>query len=160
MVVITIFLLSRVYQYAGSRNQYPVGLTIGGVDISGMTREQASEIIANRYIEAPVVISHQKNSFDLPPSRAEFKLDLTTMLSEADFQRTQQDFWAGFWGYLWGRPVEVAPIALDATYSQTALTDFLIEISSLTDEPAQPPQPVPRTLTFQYGTSGTKTNIE
>lgn len=160
MVVITLVLLSRVYQYAGSRNQYPVGLTIGGVDISGMTREQASEILTNRYIEAPVLITHKENSFDLPPSRAEFNLDLTTMLSEADFQRSQQDFWAGFWGYLWGRPIEVTPISLEATYNQEALTNFLVEVSSLTDAPAQPPQPVPRTLSFQYGTAGTKTNVE
>lgn len=160
MVAISLFLLFKLYQYAGARSYYPVGLTVAGVDIGGMTREEASVIIANRYIDAPVVIYHGSDSFEVSPTRAEFTLDLDGMLTDADNQRVQQDFWAGFWGFLWNRPVEVDSVQLRATHSRDALRDVLLEISSLVDEPAQPPQPVPQTLSFQYGTSGTVTNIE
>jgi hypothetical protein len=81
------------------------------------------------------------------------------MLSEADFQRTQQDFWAGFWGYLWGQPIEIESVPLSANYSEAALARELERIGSWMDRPAQPPQPVPGSLSFQYGVSGTKTNI-
>ena len=160
IVAISLFLLYKLYQYAGARNFYPTGLTVAGVDVGGMTPEQAGETIANRYIDAPILIRHGEESFEISPTQAEFKPDIPAMLSQADYQRTQQDFWAGFWGFLWGRPVEVEPVPLIATHNRDALRDVLLEIATLMDEPAQPPQPVPSSLSFQYGTSGTATNVE
>ncbi len=160
MVSVSLFLLYKLYQFAGARSFYPVGLDVAGVDVGGMTKEQASEVITNRYLEAPITLYHGEESFEISPSRAEFTPDIEAMLSEADYQRTQQDFWAGFWGFLWGRPVEVEPIELRATHNREVLREVIREIASLADQPAQPPQPVPSTLSFQYGTSGTATNIE
>ncbi|MEJ2748312.1 MAG: hypothetical protein P8183_10460, partial [Anaerolineae bacterium] len=160
MVGITIFLLVKLYQYAGFRQFYPAGLTIAGLDVSGMTRDQASELLTNRYIEAPITIYHGEEKFDVSPAQANFTLDKETMLSEADFQRVQQDFWAGFWGFLWGRPMEVDPVPLAATHDREALRELLQEIANLNDKPAQPPQPVPSTLSFQFGEAGTRTNIQ
>ncbi|NCF64910.1 MAG: hypothetical protein GWP61_02985 [Chloroflexi bacterium] len=160
MVAVSLFLLYKLYQFAGSRSFYPTGLIVAGIDVGGMTPEQASEVITNRFIDAPVVLHHGEESFEIGPPRAEFTPDIEAMLSRADYQRTQQDFWAGFWGFLWGRPVEVEPVGLQATHSREALQEVLREIASLADEPAQPPQPVPSTLSFQYGTSGTKTEID
>ena len=160
MVAVSLFLLYKLYQFAGARNYYPVGLNVAGIDVGGMTKEQASEILTNRYIEAPITLFHGEESFEVSPNRAEFTPDIEAMLSDADYQRTQQDFWAGFWGYLWGRPVEVEPVELQATHNREVLRETLREIATLVDQPAQPPQPVPSTLTFQYGSSGTATNIE
>ena len=160
MVGITIFLLAKLYQFAGFRQFYPAGLTVAGVDIGGMTRDQASELLNNRYIEAPITIYHGEEKFDVSPAQANFTLDRETMLSEADFQRVQQDFWAGFWGFLWGRPIEVDPVPLAATHDREALRELLQEIANLNDKPAQPPQPVPSSLSFQFGEAGTRTNIQ
>ncbi len=160
MVAAAVFLLYKLYQYAGARGFYPVGLTIAGVDVGGMNSEQASEVLNNIYLNAPVVVYHHDQPFEIRPSDSEFTLDFETMLSQADFQRVQQDFWAGFWGFLWGRPVEVQPVPLSATHSREALRDVLEDIAILTDQPAQPPQPVPTTLSFQYGETGTTTDIE
>ena len=160
MVAVSLFLLIKLYQYAGLRGYYPTGLTIAGIDVGGMTPEEASQILTNRYLEAPITLYHRDEQFVISPAEAEFTLDLTRMLSDADFQRVQQDFWAGFWGYLWGTPVEVTPVPLSATHNREALGDVLTRIANLTDEPAQPPQPVPGSLSFQYGVAGTITDIE
>lgn len=160
MVVVSIFLLFKLYQYAGARSFYPTGLTVAGVDIAGLTPEEAGERISNFFIEAPVTLFHGDDSFEISPTDAEFTPDILAMLDQADYQRTQQDFWAGFWGFLWGRPVEVSPVEIQATHSREALREVIQQIASLADQPAQPPQPVPSTLSFQYGTSGTKTNVE
>lgn len=160
LVVVTVFLLAKLYQYAGARNYYPTGLTIAGVDVGGMTQDEASTVLNNRYLEAPVVVYQNADKFDLSPTQAEFTLDLEAMLSQADYQRFQQDFWAGFWGFLWGRPFEVDPVPLYATHNREKLREALKEIASLTDKPAQPPQPIPSTMSFQFGESGTKTNVE
>jgi beta-lactamase class A len=160
MVAATVFLLVKLYQYAGFRGYYPAGLTVAGVDVGGMTSDEASELISARYMEAPITIHHRDEQFNITPTEAEFTLDWETMLSQADFQRAQQDFWAGFWGFLLGRPIEVEPVPLHATHDRDALSEVLEELAVLLDKPAQPPQPVPATLSFQYGEPGTWTNIE
>jgi beta-lactamase class A len=49
---------------------------------------------------------------------------------------------------------------LAATHDREALREVLQDIANLTDKPAQPPQPVPSTLSFQFGEAGTRTNIQ
>lgn len=160
LVAVAMFLLVKLYQYSGMRSYLPTGLTVGGVDVGQLDREAAMAKLAENYIDAPIRVYHNEDSFDISPLEAEFTLDLDTMWSQADFQRTKQDFWSGFWGFLWGRPVEVDPVPLAATHSREALGALLEDISSLVDVPAQPPQPVPGSMSFQYGTPGTETNIE
>lgn len=160
LVAVSMFLLVKLYQYSGMRSFLPTGLMVGGVDVSQMDKEDATAKLTDSYMNAPIRIYHGEDSFDISPLEAEFTLDLDTMWGQADFQRTKQDFWSGFWGFLWGRPVEVDPVPLAATHSREALGAVLEDISSLADVPAQPPQPVPGNMSFQYGTPGTETNIE
>ena len=160
MVVVSLFLLYKLYQYAGTRTTYPTALTIGGVDVSHMTEEEARKELTAQYLDAPVKLLYKEDAFDLLPAQAEFVLDFDTMFAQAEEERTGQAFWPGFWGYLWGRPFEVDPVPLVADYNKEALRNVLEEISSVVDLPAQPPQPIPGTTKFQYGTPGTETNIE
>lgn len=160
MVVVSLFLLYKLYQYAGTRTEFPTGLTIGGVDVGQMNPDEARAKLTATFIDAPVTLYRGEDRFDLVPSQAEFTLDFDTMLTAADKERTGQDFWSGFWGFLWGRPIEVNAVPLVATHNREALRNYLEEIKSLVDLPAQPPQPVPGSMSFAYGTPGTTTNIE
>lgn len=160
MVAVSLFLLYKLYQYAGTRTEFPTGLTIGGVNVGQMNREEATAALSSAYLDTPVTLFHGETTFDLMPSQAEFELDFETMLQNADTERTGQDFWSGFWGFLWGRPFEVNPVSLSATHNRETLRSMLEGIKSLVDLPAQPPQPIPGSMSFQYGTPGTETNIE
>jgi beta-lactamase class A len=160
MVVLVLFLLFKLYQYGNFRRFYPAGLEVAGVPVGGLTRDEAAERLNERYLQAPVIVFHGAEAVEISPADAEFALDLETMLGQADFQRQQQDFWAGFWGYLWNRPVEVDQVELHATHNPNALREALETVSSVYDKPALPPQPVPTTLSFQYGESGIETDID
>ncbi len=160
IVAVVIFLLYNIFQYGNFRQNFPAGLTIGGIPVGGLNAEQAAELLTSRYVDAEVIIHHGDNSVSLSPTRVEFQLDLETMLSQADYQRAQQDFWAGFWGYLWNRPIEVEPVELRATHNPDALRSVLQTIATQLDQPSQPPQPVPTTLSFEYGDNGIETDIE
>ncbi|KPK12126.1 MAG: hypothetical protein AMJ56_05215 [Anaerolineae bacterium SG8_19] len=160
MVALVLFLLFKLYQYGSFRRFFPAGLTAGGVPIGGLSREEAAERLNDRYLAAPVILHHGEEAVEVSPSDVEFTLDLDTMLSQADYQRQQQDFWAGFWGFMWGRPVEVDQIELRATHNPEALRDVLDTVATAFDKPALPPQPVPTTLSFQYGEPGIETNID
>ena len=160
MVALVLFLLFKLYQYGSFRGFYPAGLSIGGVPVGRLTRDEAAERLNDRYLAAPVIIRHGEEAVEVSPSDVEFMLDLDTMLSQADYQQQQQDFWAGFWGFLWGRPVEVEHIELRATHNPDALRGVLETVKTAFDNPALPPQPVPTTLSFQYGEPGIQTNVE
>ena len=160
MVALVLFLLFKLYQYGSFRAFYPAGLSIGGVPVGRLTRDEAAERLNDRYLAAPVIIRHGEEAVEVSPSDVEFMLDLDTMLSQADYQQQQQDFWAGFWGFLWGRPVEVEHIELRATHNPDALRGVLETVKTAFDNPALPPQPVPTTLSFQYGEPGIQTNVE
>jgi len=160
LVVTSLFLLIKLFQYANLRGNYPTGLVVAGVNVGGLSEGEATNVLTNRYVEAPVIIYHGEDRFEISPANAEFELDLDRMLSQADFERTQQDFWAGFWGFLWGRPVEVSPIELSATHNREALRRVLGDIAALMDRTTQPAQPVPGTFSFQYGEQGTETNVD
>lgn len=160
MVALVIFLLFKLYQYGNERRFLPAGLTIGGVLVQNLSAEEAAERINERYLSAPVIIRHGEEAIEVRPVDVEFQLDMETMLGEADYQRQQQDFWAGFWGFLWGRPIEIEHVELRATHNPEALEDVLETVSTAFDEPALPPQPVPTTLSFQYGEPGVVTNVQ
>ncbi|MFN2187790.1 MAG: serine hydrolase [Candidatus Promineifilaceae bacterium] len=160
LVALVVFLLVKLYQYGSFRQFFPAGLEIGSIDVGGLTREEAADRLSERYLSAPVILYHGDEAIEVSPTDIEFVLDLETMLGEADYQRQQQDFWSGFWGYLWNRPVEVEQIELHASHNPEALKDVLETLSTTFDKPALPPQPVPTTLTFQYGEPGISTDIE
>ena len=136
IVVVVVFLLYNIYRYGEFRQFFPAGLTVGGVDVGGLTEEQAADLLSSRYLEADVIVHHGEESIAVDPARAEFQLDMETMMNQADYQRAQQDFWAGFWGFLWNRPVSVEAIDLRATHNPDALRDVLETIASGMDLPA------------------------
>lgn len=160
MVAGVILFLYKVYQYGSFRQYMPAGLTVAGLDVGGLTREEVAELVSSRYLDAEVVLYHGENTVTIEPAKhAEFQLDLETMLNQADYQRDQQDFWAGFWGFLWNRPVEVERVELRATHDPEVLRRTLETMAASLDSAAQPPQPVPATLSFQYGEPGLQTDI-
>lgn len=157
------FLLYQLYEYAIQRNLYPTGLEVAGVDVGGLTRAEAEDQLTDRYIEAPIVLYYQETPINIFPNEAEFALNFDRLMNKADEERAEQDFWAGFWGYLWGRPVDVEPVPLIDnyfTYNEQALRETLQTVANQFDVPADPPQPVGRTMSFQYGSPGVVSNIE
>ncbi len=158
-VGVLLFLIYQLWQYGQVRDRLPAGLSVASINVGGQSLEQAGEIISNRYEDASVVLWFGEQRLEIAPADAEFQLDLERMLREADYQRSQQDFWAGFWGFLWDRPVEVEGIPLYATHNRDALMSTLEAIALNLNSPAQPPQPVPASLNFQYGTSGSEVDV-
>jgi beta-lactamase class A len=160
MVAAVVFLLFKLYEYGTVRRYLPTGLTVAGVEVGGYMLEEAGQILTDRYITAPVTIYYGEEPIQMNPSQAEFVIDREAMLSAADYQRAQQDFWAGFWGFLWGRPYEVEMVELRATHNRDALREVLRIVARQMDREAQAAQPVPATLTFQPGAAGLTANID
>lgn len=154
------FLLYKLYQYGNVRQNFPAGLEVAGVNVGGYNRTEAEQLLSNRYLAAPVVVRHGNDNVEISPTQIEFALDFETMLSRAQFQRDQQDYWAGFWGFLWNRPVAVEPVELVATHNPQALREVLETIAEQMDAPPQEALPETTTMSFSPGSVGAVTNIE
>lgn len=140
--------------YSRQRNNYPVGMTIGGVPVGGLSPQEASERVLLVYT-TPIQAQYGENIIHIEPTAVGFELDLESMLAAADLLRTSGSFWGGYWNYLWNQ--EPAPIAipLRATISEEDLRVYLQnEIASRYDIPPEPAQPIPGSASFAPGRPG------
>jgi len=71
-----------------------------------------------------------------------------SMLSVADFERTQVQFWQDFWEFLWGRTTFATQIPLSATFSEPRLRADLEDISERYDQPSESAMPIAGTVDF------------
>lgn len=140
--------------YSRTRNNYPGGMTIGGVPVGGVNPQIASERVLQVY-SSPIEVRYGEAVFYIQPSVVGFELDMDSMIAAADLARTGESFWGGFWDYLWNRDSEPVDVPLSTSIDEERLVAYLqTEISARYDEPPKPAQPVPGGTTFTIGEPG------
>ncbi|HEY61035.1 MAG TPA: hypothetical protein G4N95_00135 [Anaerolineae bacterium] len=155
-----ILLALQLVKYSRLRASFPQGMSIAGVPVSGLDRQQAAQRILEAY-NVPVELHYGENVIQMNPAIIGFELDLESMLAAADLERTRQSFWLGFWDYLWGRSIEPINIPLRSSYSESRLRSYLQnEITTRYDKPPTPASPIVGTVNFQPGTLGTSLDID
>jgi len=149
-IILTVF---QLVKYSRIRTYFPIGLTIAGVDVGGMNREEAARTLLEAY-SIPVEMFYKDQAIHLDPSVVDFQLQIESMLSAADLERIQTPFWEGFIDFLWGRTTTPDPVPLKADYSEERLRIFLEDISSRYDQPPVPAMPIPGSVNFSPGEPG------
>jgi len=146
--------------YSRQRNNYPAGMTIGGVPVGGLSPQEASERILLVYT-TPVEARYGEAIIHIDPSAVGFEIDLEAMLAAADLSRTGGSFWGGYWNYLWNQEPAAVAIPLRATINEDALRAYLQnEIASRYDIPPEPARPIPGSASFVPGQPGQILDIE
>jgi beta-lactamase class A len=154
LIVATVLTISSLVGYSRQRNNYPPGMTIGGVPVGGLDPQAASQRILEVY-SAPIEIQYGGGTIQVEPANIGFQMDVESMLAAADLARTGGAFWAGFWDYLWNRDPVPQAVPLRATIGEERLRSYLQnEIAPRYDHPSTPAQPVPGTTTFTPGLPG------
>jgi beta-lactamase class A len=144
--------------YSRQRARLPYGMTIAGVPVGGLDRSTAVERLLQEY-STPVELQYGDQIIHLTPAGVGFRLDTETMLAAAELDRTSDNFWTGFWDFLWNRPGEPTSIPLRSEYSQAQLEAALRDIAARYDQPGEPVKPVPGSPNFQAGSSGTVLDV-
>lgn len=156
LVLIVISLIG----YSRQRNNYPGGMTIGGVPVGGVDPQVASERVLQVY-SSPIEVQYGDAIIHVEPSVVGFDLDMESMIAAADLARTGGAFWGGFWNYLWNRDPDPVEIPLSATIAEDRLIAYLqTEIAARYDEPPTPAQPVPGSTNFSPGAPGRTLDVE
>jgi beta-lactamase class A len=156
IVILTLQLIrfSRIWA------NFPGTLTIAGVPIGGMNRQQAAQRLLEVYT-TPIVLRYNDAVIHLSPNTIGFELNIEAMLAAADIERIKKPFWDALWDYLWDRPSDAVNIPLSASYSEERLRAYLeSEIAPRYDQPATAARPIPGTVNFQPGQEGAALDID
>ena len=146
--------------YSRQRNNYPAGMTIGGVPVSGLSPQEASERILLVYT-TPIEAQYGDARIQIDPNVVGFEIDLESMLAAADLSRTSGSFWGGYWNYLWNQEPASIAIPLRATINEDSLRNYLQnEIASRYDIPPEPARPIPGSASFVPGRPGQILDID
>ena len=150
----------ELVRYSRMRFNFPTGMEIAGVQVGGLSHQQAAERLVQAY-GVPVELHYRNAIIQIKPALVGFELDLETMFAAADLQRITQSFWAAFWDFLWNRLPVPSGVPLVAKVSEARLRSYLRdEIASRYDEPPTAAMPVPGTTDFNTGNPGSQLNID
>lgn len=139
---------------------YPTGMTMAGVPISGLDRQQAAQRLLEIYV-SPVEVYYSGQVIQISPKVANFEINIESMLAAAEQERTRTPFWQAFWNFLWGRANEAVDIPLLVSYSEDRLRSYLLtEIATRYDQPPISAQPLAGSVDFAPGRQGTSLDID
>ncbi len=160
LIVATVLTISSLVSYSRQRNNYPAGMTMGGVPIGGLDPQSASQRVLQIY-KTPIQIQYGGDTIQVDPTSVGFQLDIDSMLAAADLSRTGGAFWGGFWDYLWNRDPNPDAVPLRATILEDRLRAYLqTEIEPRYDQPPTPAQPIPGSTSFTPGHPGQVLDID
>ena len=136
VAVIALMLAAAVGAYAwdNSRSdQIAEGITIGGVDVGGMTAGQAREVVDAELVEPlqkHVTVDFEGVKYKLSPERLEVSSDVDGMVDRAIEESQDGGLPGRVWRYATGGEVDVA-ISPQLSYSNKALNEFIAKVEAV-----------------------------
>lgn len=154
-----VFLGYQLFLYQQARATFPTGMTIAGMDVSGLTPDEAEALLRDRYM-SPVVINHRSERLELDPAEVGFNLEVEEMLSQAQEAYAAQNYWVGFFYHLLGWSWDPIKVPLQAGYDPALLKEMIETMAGFLDEPGSPPQILSETGVFKPGEGGYVTDVD
>jgi lipoprotein-anchoring transpeptidase ErfK/SrfK len=114
------------------------GVTVGGVDVSGLTEEEARAKLRAAVLEPlkqPVVVRALGKRYTLPPARANVSVDIDGSVRAAMERSREGNLIERTWRGIRGEPVE-AELELDISYSKPAIDRLVKRVGKAVDKPA------------------------
>jgi hypothetical protein len=156
MILYTLFQLGGYFSY---RELLPPGTTISGLDVGGLTVDEARGFVEQAY-ESPVVLRYADETIKLHPARVEYRLREGTVWAELERRRGELSFLAGFGTYLLGEDPPPLHVTIEGRYNEVKLEQFLDDLAQEYDRGMLAPQAKLETLTFAKGRPARWLNVE
>jgi lipoprotein-anchoring transpeptidase ErfK/SrfK len=132
--VIVVMLMAAVGAYAwdNSRSdEIAEGVTIGDVDVGGMTADEARKIVASELVEPlrkHVTVNFDGVKYRLSPERLEIKSDVDGMVDQALAESQDGGLPGRVWRYATGGALDVA-LSPQISYSDDAVNEFIGKVA-------------------------------
>jgi lipoprotein-anchoring transpeptidase ErfK/SrfK len=141
IVAVVLLLVGAGSVYAwdqAKKDEIADGVTIGGVDVGGMTAEEAQASIEADLIEPlnrPVTVTYEKEHFTLEPNELDIESDVEGMVDAALSESQEGGLPGRVWRYATGGEVD-EEIEPSITYSKQTLDDFITGVGKNVNQPA------------------------
>lgn len=143
------------WQYWRSHTLLPMGTTIGGIDVTGLTRDEAMAAVQTTY-EKPVRAEYGSETIEINPADAGFVLDLEGMVDEAIRQMNETPHWKRYISYVLQRslPGEEIEVSLRASHTPEDVRLIVNLLGDMLDRPAEVPVLLSDSGSIEMGRSG------
>ena len=132
--LVALLLLAAVGAYAwdSSRNdEIADGVTIGGVDVGGMTADEATKAVEKKLVDplrGPVTIHFEGVKYRLSSDKLGISSDVEGMVDQALEESNEGGLPVRVWRYATGGEVDAA-ISPQITYSNKAIDEFIAKVT-------------------------------
>ncbi len=154
-----LFVAYQGFMFWHAQDKLPPGVTIGGVEVAGLTAEQAHELLTETFL-GPIVLIHRDERVELDPAQVGFTVDIDGMVEEAVTLSEPDDPFLAFFEFVMGRSLSPVDVELRATHDRDLLIEQLDELLKFMDKPATGPRFVEQTETFVMGNDGYVTDLD
>lgn len=135
IILVAVMLVAAVGAYAwdNSRSdQIAEGVEIGGVDVGGMTADEARKAVDSALVEPlqkHVTVDYDGVKYKISPEKLEVASDVDGMVDRALDESQEGGLPSRVWRYATGGEVDVA-ISPQITYSGKALNEFIDKVAA------------------------------
>ena len=160
LLAIGLFALQLV-NFSQQNNQLAGDVTVGGVDVGGLSPDEARTRWEQAYAQ-PVVLWYNDSPILLDPAAVGFRTNQESMLAAArSASQNESTFWSRFVAYLTGRvTMQTTDVNLSAGYQERLLQDFLTDVAARYDQSPGEAQFDLSTLSIRPGAVGYALDVE
>lgn len=131
-VIGLVVLVAGAYAYDGSqKEEISRGVTISGIDVSGMTRAEATRALRNQILapqRKPVTVRFEKKQFTLPADKLKIHADISGAVDRAFEESRSGNLPSRVFREVTGGEVQAA-IPAKVGYSKPAVNQFVREVA-------------------------------
>jgi hypothetical protein len=150
IILIILYTLFQLNSYMTYHDLLPPGTTISGLNVGGLTEEQARSVVEQTY-DSPVLLNYADETIKLHPHRVEFRLRQGTVWTDLAQQRSEVSFLKGFGLFLLGEDPPPLRLEIEGRFNEQKLEQFLADVAKDYDRGMLAPQAKMETLSFSTG---------
>ena len=159
IILVILYTLFQLNGYLAYRELLPPGTMISGLEVGGLTEEQARNVVEQAF-DSPVILNYADETIKLHPHRVEFRLRQGSVWTELARWRSQNPFLKGFGTYLLGEDPPPLHVEVEGRFNEQKLGQFLTDLAREHDRGMLAPQAKTESLTFTGGLAARWLNKE
>src|SRR5687768_15455672 len=117
---------------ASKQDEIAEGITVGGVDVGGMTEAEATDAVSEAVVEPldkPVVVTYEGSKYILSTKRLALRADVAESVQDAIEESQEGGLPSRLWRYATGGEVNEA-IEPAVDYDRDEITEFIEQIAA------------------------------
>lgn len=158
LAVLALFLSWQFVGYRRASRTLPAGITLAGMPVEGMTREQALNALEVAYA-TPLEVTYEAVRLTLSPESVELRFDAEQTGLNLDAALEASEGVGGFLAHLLRRDLDPVDVPAAVSYSQERVDAFLARVAAQYDHPPQEPVSIPASLAFRAGQPGYEMDV-